>query len=98
MINNVKSEKAIQIVLRALRRIDHRLTDHGERVAYILYMLLITSDKYSEKIIDICVLGLFHDIGAYKTEDINSFEFFEQEDYCTYSIYGYLHLKYFHAT
>lgn len=96
MINNVKSEKAIQIVLRALRRIDHRLTDHGERVAYILYMLLVNSDKYSEKkIIDICVLGLFHDIGAYKTEDINSFEFFEQEDYCKHSIYGYLHLKYF---
>lgn len=96
MINNIKSEKAIQIVLRTLRRIDNRLTDHGERVAYILYILLKNTKKYSKRDkVNICVLGLFHDIGAYKTENIDSFNFFEKEDYWKHSIYGYLHLKYF---
>jgi len=47
-----------------------------------------------EEMHDICVLALLHDIGAYKTEEIDKMVVFETTDVWEHSIYGYMFLKY----
>jgi HD-GYP domain-containing protein (c-di-GMP phosphodiesterase class II) len=44
---------------------------------------------------DICILAMLHDIGAYKTEEIDKMVVFETTDVWNHSIYGYLFLHYF---
>jgi HD-GYP domain-containing protein (c-di-GMP phosphodiesterase class II) len=44
---------------------------------------------------DICILAMLHDVGAYKTEEIDKLVIFETRDIWEHSIYGYLFLKYF---
>lgn len=85
---------------RALNTLDYRLIDHGERVAYIVLKLFEKDVNYShEQLVKICYLTLFHDIGAYKTEDLdaltNSDSLFQFEVAQTihHSIYGFLFLK-----
>lgn len=91
----IQSRDAIHIVLNTLRRVDPRLMDHGERVAYILYKMMAESQKYSmQEIMEICVLGIFHDIGAYKVDEIDRMAEFETDNVWEHSIYGYLFLKY----
>ena len=92
----VNNEKFICIMERALNLIDPKLISHGKRVAYRLFKSLYPLQIYDdEKLRDICMLGLLHDIGAYKTEDINAITNFEMENVWNHPIYGYLFLKYF---
>ncbi|MEG1548414.1 MAG: HD domain-containing protein [Clostridia bacterium] len=84
---------AIGIVKRTLRMIDKRLIDHGERVAYLVYNMLTLEDLSQSEIGDICIAAAFHDIGAYKTEEIDRMTQFEMGDVINHSIYGYLFLK-----
>ncbi|MEG2596808.1 MAG: HD domain-containing protein [Oscillospiraceae bacterium] len=92
--NVIHSHDVINIVRDTLKRVDSRLVDHGERVAYILLKMLSCSSKYSsEQITNICILGLFHDVGAYKTDEIDKLLQFETKDILGHSIYGYLFLK-----
>lgn len=92
----MESKNAINIVRNTLKLLDKRLVNHGERVAYILYRMLSELDQYSEQDRkNICLLGLFHDIGAYKTEEIDKLVQFETDTILEHSIYGSLFLKYF---
>ena len=69
--------------------------NHGERVGYMLYQMLRDSERYSEKeALEIFNLGVFHDIGAYKTDEIDKMVKFEADNVWEHSIYGYLFLKY----
>lgn len=73
---------------------DKRLISHGEQVAYIVYKLLIKSNmKSKEKIRNYYMAALLHDIGAYKTEEIDKMVQFETNDVWDHSIYGYVFLK-----
>ncbi|MEG0379076.1 MAG: HD domain-containing protein, partial [Eubacterium sp.] len=91
----IKSADAVRIVCKTLGLVDGRLMHHGERVAYMLYHMLRDSDKYTEeeKLCIFC-LGIFHDIGAYKTDEIDQMVEFESDNVWEHSIYGYLFLKY----
>lgn len=88
---------------RALNTLDYRLMDHGERVAYIVYNLFKADGIYSsQQLKEICYLSLFHDIGAYKTEFIDSMLVdtdesleFEIRNVFSHSAYSYLFLKNF---
>ena len=40
-------------------------------------------------------LCMFHDVGAYKTEEINDLLKFEVANTLSHSVYGYLFIKYF---
>ena len=92
----VKNEKVIDIMEKTLNHVDARLVDHGKRVAYLLYKVLEGQHKYdNKKMRDICVLAMLHDVGAYKTEEIDKMVIFETIDVWEHSIYGYLFLKYF---
>ena len=96
MLQLIKNEKIIDIMEKTLNHIDPRLIDHGKRVAYLLFKVLEPQHKYNEKQLrDICILGMLHDIGAYKTEEIDKMVVFETVDVWEHSIYGYLFLKYF---
>ncbi len=87
-----------QIVLlcsKALRYYDERLVSHGERVAYIACKImeeLKITDSLNQE--ELYLASIFHDIGAYKTEDINNLLKFETADVHAHSVYGYLFTKY----
>jgi putative nucleotidyltransferase with HDIG domain len=86
----------IDIMQRTLNYVDDRLVNHGMRVAYLMFKALSAQNRYSAKELrDICVLAMLHDIGAYKTEEIDKMVIFETVDVWEHSIYGYLFLKYF---
>jgi len=92
----LSNEKVINIMSNTLNHVDGRLVDHGERVAYLMFKILKKQGKYDDKRLrDICVLAMLHDVGAYKTEEIDRMVFFETQDVWEHSIYGSLFLKYF---
>jgi len=92
----LSNEKVIDIMSNTLNHVDGRLIDHGERVAYLMYKVLKPQGIFTnEKLRDICVLAMLHDVGAYKTEEIDNMVIFETTDVWEHSIYGSLFLKYF---
>lgn len=91
----IRGGDAVQIVRKTLGLVDERLVNHGERVGYMLYQMLRDSERYSEEeALEIFNLGVFHDIGAYKTDEIDKMVKFEADNVWEHSIYGYLFLKY----
>jgi HD-GYP domain-containing protein (c-di-GMP phosphodiesterase class II) len=92
----IDSKKMINILRETLNYVDPRLIDHGQRVAYLAFRVLSHQGKYTdEEIQDICILAMLHDIGAYRTEEIDKMVVFETTDIWEHSVYGYLVLKYF---
>lgn len=86
--------QVLAILLKALDHIDVRLVDHGRRVAYIVYKMMQADGTYSRKDMqEICIVAALHDIGAYKTDEIDHMMRFESVDVFDHSIYGYLFLK-----
>jgi len=86
--------QVLEILLRALDHIDVRLVDHGHRVAYTVYKMMQADGSYSEEDMrEISIVAALHDIGAYKTEEIDDMMQFELEKVFDHSIYGYLFLK-----
>lgn len=99
MLRN-QSIDVIGIMRRALNTLDYRLMDHGWKVGYFVYHLLKDDERYSqEQLVKICYTALFHDIGAYKTEELDSLSHaqevfaFEIKNTIEHSIYGYLFLN-----
>lgn len=84
---------AVRAVNETLRRIDARLVDHGERVAFIACELMEYGGLELEES-TLLLLGVFHDIGAYKTDEIDRMVEFETKNVWNHSMYGYLFLKY----
>jgi putative nucleotidyltransferase with HDIG domain len=92
----LSNKKVINIMKKALNYVDPRLMDHGKRVAYLLYKVLKPQKLFDDKQLrDVCILAMLHDVGAYKTEEIDKLVIFETRDIWEHSIYGYLFLKYF---
>lgn len=85
---------------RALNTLDYRLMDHGERVAYLVVNMMRSESRYTDnQLMEACYLGMFHDIGAYKTElidsllDVDKLFAFEIKNSLPHSIYSYLFLR-----
>lgn len=93
-IDSVVSKRNIStLIQRMLNYVDPRLMDHGLRVAYLASRMLGFDESFSQKDKqNICFLALLHDVGAYKTEEIDEMARFESEDIWAHSIYGYLFL------
>lgn len=90
----VNTSYIIEDILCALGKIDPRLIDHGERVAYIATN--ICKECYNKSDFDLSklfVLSALHDIGAYKTNEIDDMFRFETESYFDHTLYGYLFIK-----
>lgn len=91
----IESKNVISIIRNTLNTIDTRLVDHGQRAAYIVSrMLQVMNHPYTDKEVrDILMACLLHDIGAYKTEEIDEMMQFESWDIYSHSSYGYLFLS-----
>lgn len=103
MINYTKyfnNRGIIGIIRRSCNYVDPRLMDHGFRVGYLVSHLLNIPADYnrgysSAQIRDICILAMMHDIGAYKTEEIDRLVEFEADHVWEHSVYGYLFIRHF---
>ena len=84
-------------VKRTLNKVDPRLVEHGERVAYIALKILEEAEGEisHEMLKNVLLVCLIHDIGAYKTEEIDCIVEFESRNVWEHSIYGSLFLKMF---
>ena len=90
----IESYNVINIICKALNRVDKRLINHGERVAYIILKMLQCENKLTKpELQKICLLAVMHDIGAYKTDEIDRLVEFETSNIWQHSVYGYLFLK-----
>lgn len=70
-----------------------KLMDHGSRVGYLVAKMLEVQGKTQKEILESYIIGLLHDVGAYKTEEIDKLIQFETERVFDHSIYGYLIMK-----
>lgn len=86
--------QAGELMRRALNCVDKRLVNHGLRVATVVDAMLEAEGTLSP----VCrraayFLALMHDIGAYRTEEIDRLVEFETEDVWEHSFYGFLFFK-----
>lgn len=82
------------MVQRALNCVDPRLVDHGLRVAALLDAMLEADGSYDERYRRAAyIVALFHDVGAYRTEEIDRMVSFETESVWEHSFYGYLFFR-----
>ena len=82
------------MVQRALDCVDSRLVDHGLRVATLLDAMLEVkgmTDQTQRRAA--YFIALLHDVGAYRTEEIDRMVAFETESVWEHSFYGYLFFK-----
>lgn len=94
-MQQIPAKNVVGIINRTLNLVDARLIDHGGRVADFVHQALCRKGGYGlRQRRDICLLALLHDIGAYKTEEIDRMVYFETVDIWAHSIYGYLFAKY----
>ena len=92
----IHSDKVITVIRRGLNRIDSRLIDHGVKVMLVLQDMLKADGCQDETLFkNMSILALLHDVGAYRTEDINNLIKFEIGNVWEHSIYGYLFLREF---
>jgi len=92
----LKSANIVNIIENTLNHMDNRLVDHGKRVARHVCKALKKKGGFTPtQIRDISILGLIHDIGAYKTEEIHNMVAFETGAVWEHSAYGYLFAKHF---
>lgn len=83
----------MHIISNMLKMQNPKLMDHGSRVGYLAAKMLEIQGAASKEIVEAYILGLLHDIGAYKTEEIEKMVQFETEKVYDHSIYGYLILE-----
>ena len=92
----VSNKDIVNIAKRAFNRVDPRLMGHGERVANIMFQIMEAEGGYTPvQMRNLLTLAVLHDIGAYKTEEIDHMVEFETKHVWNHSIYGYLFLNYF---
>ena len=96
----ISSKNVNEIIRKTLSIINGKIMNHGETTAYILYKMLeyecaYTEQKYTDQeLIDYTMLGVLHDIGLYKEENIRNVSDFEIRSPWDHSIYGFLFFKY----
>ena len=92
----IHSDKVITVMRRGLNLIDKRLTDHGVKVMLLVQDMLEADGCHDASVRkNMSLLALLHDIGAYRTEEIDNLVKFELGNVWEHSIYGYLFLREF---
>lgn len=90
----IDKSQIVSVINQTFHFIDKRLVEHGERVAYIVWEMLKHSDESLKIQVDLLlILSVLHDIGAYKTKEIDEMVSFDSKEVWNHSIYGYLFLK-----
>lgn len=92
-IGSASKNEILDVVRRSLSCIDARLIEHGERVAYIAGMIARMDESLCADAEKLLILCLLHDIGAYKTEEIDNMVLFETDSAMNHAAYGYAFLR-----
>ncbi len=86
-----------RMMRRILNTLDYRLMDHGDTIAYLVLEMAKNDPFFNdEDISKISYLAMFHDIGAYETEDLDSlcdstnYFQFELQGFIPHSVYSYI--------
>ncbi len=91
----ISSKDVNEIIRKTLGIINSKIMNHGEITGYILYKMLEYEQRYTEQeLVDYTMLGILHDIGLYKEENVKNIADFETQNLWPHSIYGFLFLKY----
>ncbi|MCR4891325.1 MAG: HD domain-containing protein [Lachnospiraceae bacterium] len=92
----ISGSKLCELIIDVLKLLDQRLVSHSLRVSYLLCGMLLTKGGYTNRqLADYALLGVLHDIGAFRVnpgEDILSVE---MEKPLEHSVYGSLFLRRF---
>lgn len=95
-MGTIYGDQVVTMVCRALNMMDDRLVDHGLRVALIIKDMLKTEEDIDQELgRSLGMIALFHDVGAYRQQEIDKLIQFEVSDIWEHAIYGYLFLKEF---
>lgn len=93
-MNKPQLVNVVDVICRSFRHLNPDLISHGERVAYILMKMLEDTKRYTpQEKHDLFMLGLLHDIGAYRDDEIDSMLNFDTEESMEHSVFGYLLFK-----
>ena len=96
----ISSKDVNEIIRKTLGIINNKIMHHGEITGYILYKMMEYENAYTEQhyteqeLVDYTMLGILHDIGLYKEDDVKNVTDFETKNLWPHSIYGFLFLKY----
>ncbi len=91
----ISSRNVYDIIRKTLGIINSKIMNHGEITGYILYKMLEYEQQYTEQeLVDYTMLGMLHDIGLYKEDNVKNVTDFETKNVWAHSIYGFLFLKY----
>ena len=96
----ISSKDVNEIIRKTLGIINQKIMNHGEITGYIFYKMMeyenaYTDQHYTEQeLVDYTMLGILHDIGLYKADNIQSVSDFETKNPWPHSVYGFLFLKY----
>ena len=96
----ISSKDVYQIIRKTLGIINNKIMNHGEITGYILYKMMEYENTYTEQnyteqeLVDYTMLGILHDIGLYKEDNVKKVADFETKNLWPHSIYGFLFLKY----
>lgn len=91
----IDKHQVISVTNKTLDYMDKRLVAHGKRVAFIVSeMLKVNTDRnINLNTDDAIIMALFHDIGAYKTDEIDEMIQIDCKDVWKHSVFGYMFLK-----
>ncbi|MDE6740189.1 MAG: HD domain-containing protein [Lachnospiraceae bacterium] len=96
----ISSKDVNEIIRKTLGIINNKIMNHGEITGYILYKMMEYENTYTEQhyteqeLVDYTMLGILHDIGLYKEDNVKNVSDFETKNLWAHSIYGFLFLKY----
>jgi len=95
-MQRITLKNVIDIIQKTFNSVDDRLVNHGEQVSYIMLCILKEHGGYSkEEILKLCTVSIFHDIGAYKTEERAQLIEIDAVAPNNHAVYGSLFMKYF---
>ena len=90
----IDKTKVLTMICRALNMVDHRLVNHGLKVALVMQDMLKAEGRlniqYRKKLE---TMALLHDIGAYREREIDHILQVETKNVWEHAIHGYLFLR-----
>ncbi len=96
----ISSKDVNEIIRKTLGIINNKIIQHGEITGYLLYKMMEYENEYTDQhyteqeMVDYTMLGILHDIGLYKEDNVKNVSDFETKNLWPHSIYGFLFLKY----
>lgn len=90
----ITSKDLCLLIRDILKLTDKRVMEHGSCVSYIVYRMLEETELFEEfEMAELSFITSLHNIGGYRTDNIEEMLKYGYKNYMPHSIYGYLFLK-----